>query len=535
MRKIVASALFAAIAAVACAQDTPTMGWSSWNAFGPNISQTLIQDQATAMVATGLDAIGYRYVNIDAGFFGGRHADGTLIIHPVRFPHGLGPVVEHIHRLGLKAGIYSDAGHSACTNFYRGDTLTKDVGMYGHDQEDCDLFFRRLGFDFLKVDFCGGDPPQNHAHLHLDEQERYTAIRDAILRTGRTDVVLNVCRWNYPGTWVSAVGNSWRISHDITASWPSVSDIIRQNLYLSAYASKGHYNDMDMLEVGRGLNAEEDQTHFALWCIMDSPLLIGCDLTKLSAATLSLLKNTELIALNQDSLHLQAHVARYEGGCYLLVKDFARLQGTRRAVAVYNATDGATSFCLSFRDVCLGGKVHVRDLLARADVGVRSGTFTVKVPAHGTRVFMLAAARRLEQTRYEAETAYIGDYQELTNNQAARTGIYNSGLAQCSGQADAGWLGCSEQNDLQWRNVYSRHGGEYTLTIAYLADRDRHVSIDVNGRTVATLTLSPGTTAAPATAAVKVRLRKGVNVLRLHNASDWMPDIDYVDLVPSAR
>jgi hypothetical protein len=96
-------------------------------------------------------------------------------------------------------------------------------------------------------------------------------------------------------------------------------------------------------------------------------------------------------------------------------------------------------------------------------------------------------------------------------------------------------LGCSEQNDLQWRNVYSRHGGEYTLTIAYLADRVRHVSIDVDGRTVATLTLSPGTTAAPATAAVKVRLRKGVNVLRLHNASDWMPDIDYVDLVPSAR
>ena len=100
-----------------------------------------------------------------------------------------------------------------------------------------------------------------------------------------------MCRWAFPGTWVRDVATSWRTTSDINPTWGSVRGIIAENLYLSAYAGEGHYNDMDMLEVGRGMRAEEDRTHFAMWCMMSSPLLIGCDLTSLSPATLGLLTN----------------------------------------------------------------------------------------------------------------------------------------------------------------------------------------------------------------------------------------------------
>ena len=212
---------------------TPTMGWSSWNTYSINISDSLIMSQADAMVSTGLADAGYNHINIDDGYFGGRDASsGQLLIHPVRFPGGMKKVVDHIHSLGLKAGIYSDAGPNTCGSYYDHDTIAKGVGFYGHDEQDARFFFRDLGFDFIKVDFCGGIPPKNFDRLALEPQERYTAIRKAIDEVGRPDVRLNICRWNFPGVWVRDVATSWRMSHDIADRWSSVSDIINQNLYL---------------------------------------------------------------------------------------------------------------------------------------------------------------------------------------------------------------------------------------------------------------------------------------------------------------
>jgi hypothetical protein len=532
MKRVLLSAMVIVSASFAEAQNTPTMGWSSWNTYGVNISQSLIKSQADAMVSKGLNTVGYQYINIDDGYFGGRGADGVLKINPTRFPDGLEPVVTHIHQLGLKAGIYSDAGHNTCGNYYNGDAISTNVGLYEHDQQDCNMFFNDLKFDFIKVDFCGGDAGQNSEHLDLDEQTRYTAIHNAIVNTGRTDVVYNVCRWNYPGTWVHDISNSWRISHDISASWSSIKDIVGQNLYLSAYASKGHYNDMDMLEVGRGLTSEEDKTHFALWCIMDSPLLIGCDMSKLSDATLSLLKNKELIALNQDSLHLQAYVAKYLNGCYLLVKDFGELQGNSRAVAIYNPTDVVKSYTLTFKDVCLDGKVVMKDLFTQKNTEATE-SIKLSVPVHGTRVFLLTADKRLEQTRYEAETAYISDYQELTNNQTARTGIYETGLSQCSGNAVASWLGYSDKNDLQWNNIYSQDGGKYVMTVAFISGENRKVDIDVNGVLTTSVSLNSGGWTTVGKKDVEINLNKGFNTIRFHNSAAWMPNFDYIDLTKS--
>lgn len=141
--------------------EAPIMGWSSWNTYRVNISDSLIMVQAEAMKGLGLDTLGYKYINIDDGYFGGRdRKSGQLKIHSQRFPKGLKPVVDYIHSLGLKAGIYSDAGKNTCGNFWDNDTIAECVGLYGHERGDCDFLFKKLGFDFIKVDFCGGDSAQ---------------------------------------------------------------------------------------------------------------------------------------------------------------------------------------------------------------------------------------------------------------------------------------------------------------------------------------------------------------------------------------
>ena len=526
MTKIILLFFFSMVGLSLSAQpaERPTMGWSSWNTYRVDISDSLIMQQADAMEALGLKKAGYKYVNIDDGYFGGRDQQtGQLLIHPTRFPHGLRPVVEHIHGLGLKAGIYSDAGRNTCGSIYDADTIGVGVGLYGHDRQDCDFFFRDLGFDFIKVDYCGGRPHPKGDTLSLDEQTRYTEIAEAIRRTGRKDVRLNICRWNFPGTWAAKVASSWRMSQDIRPRWSSVKDIIEQNLYLSAYCRDGHYNDMDMLEVGRGMSEEEDRTHFAVWCMMSSPLLIGCDLTKIKPATLSLLTDKQLVAINQDPLHLQACVAKRQGDCYVLVKDLKQLHGKERAVAFVNLSDEEQTVTIDYRLFDLGGKVRLKNLHDNGSkfFTLRSSLFTCTIPAHASRVF-IAKGRRLQRRLYEAETAFLTDYQELNNNQAYMTAIYEQD-SLCSGGVKVSWLGGRATNDLVWHDVYVEKGGRYALRIAARTNEPRKLYVDVNGRTVGLLTYS-----ADSQQTVVVELKKGQNTVRLHNDHERMPDVDYL-------
>lgn len=512
------------------AQDGPTMGWSSWNTYGVNINENLIKRQADAMVSKGLKDVGFDHINIDDGYFGGRDkTDGHLLIHKTRFPNGLKPIVEYIHSKGLKAGIYSDAGRNTCGSMFNGDATGKGVGLYEHDQQDADYFFNDCGFDFIKVDFCGGSYYHNEDHLVLDEQQRYTAISQAIKNTGRSDVRMNACRWAYPGTWVSDVAFSWRTTGDINNSWGSVKDILAENLYLSAYCHDGHFNDMDMLEVGRSLSVEEDKTHFGMWCIMASPLLIGCDMTNIKSQTLTLLKNKELIALNQDPLYQQAYVAGLTNGCHILVKDIETQNGTKRAFALYNPNDNARAATIKFSQIDLAGIVQLRDVFQKKDLGDFENQYEVTIPAHGTRIYVAEGETRLERTRYEAETAYISDYQEIKNNQAEKTGIYEA-ADYCSAGYKAGWLGQSEQNDLQWRNVYSDNGGKYRLTIAYISGENRNITVSVNGKKVQTVNVNSGGWSTVGRRNIDINLEKGYNIIRLSNATGWMPDIDYMEL-----
>lgn len=501
----------------------PVMGWSSWNMYRVHISDSLIMAQATALKNSPLYEAGYRYINIDDGYFGGRDdRTGKLKIHPTRFKGGLQPVVNHIHSLGLKAGIYSDAGISTCGYYYDKDSIASNVGLYGHETEDCSFFFNELGFDFIKVDFCGGSSWQNPTLTTLDPEASYRKIRAAMDATGRKDLRLNVCRWDYPGTWVDEVGGSWRISHDISCKWKSVKDIIAQNLYLSAFAENG-YNDMDMLEVGRTLSPEEDRTHFAMWCIMSSPLLIGCDLTTLNPETMRLVTNKDLIALNQDLLGKQAYVADRQNGAYILVKDIEKENGTTRALAIYNPEDEPRNVTLCFSTIDLGGEIKLRDLMLQKDMGTFTDSLNVSVPAHGVKVYKAKAELRNERRVYEAETAYLSAYQELYNPLAVGTPVIEDD-DRCSGGVMISNLGSSPRNDLQWRNIYSNDGGDYVATFDVVSDGDTEFIVCVNDTQRQRFKVAKSHE--PQSVEMNISLRPGKNNIRLVNDRGRMPSVD---------
>ena len=147
--------------------DPPIMGWSSWNTYRVNINEDLIKKQADAMVSQGLKEVGYSFVNVDDGFFGYRDEKGVLHAHAERFPNGMKPIADYIHSLGLKAGLYSEAGANTCGSIWDADKNGIGVGLYGYERQDADLFFNQWGFDFIKIDYCGAGQ-----QLELDEKER---------------------------------------------------------------------------------------------------------------------------------------------------------------------------------------------------------------------------------------------------------------------------------------------------------------------------------------------------------------------------
>lgn len=511
--------------------EPPIMGWSSWNTYRVNINEVLIRTQADAMVRQGLQEAGYRFVNIDDGFFGWRDKEGVLHTHPERFPDGMKGIADYIHSLGLKAGIYSEAGSNTCGSIWDADRNGIGVGMYGFERQDADLFFNKWGFDFVKIDYCGAGQ-----QLDLDEEERYTAIVEAIREVSPKNISLNVCRWAYPGTWVKGLATSWRISGDITPSWTSVRDIIARNRYLSAFAGDGHYNDMDMLEIGRGLSQTEEETHFGMWCMLSSPLLIGCDLTRIPEKSLELLKNCELIALNQDPLGLQAYVVQHEGEGYVFVKDILQPRGRVRAVALYNPSDSPCAFSVPLSCLELEGKTRLRDLVRGKDERPVSDCIRFEVPAHGVKILRAEAERRLEPQLYEAEHAYLNEFDDLAKRPR---GIAYMPFEGASGGMTICNVGGHASNYAEWKEVFSEKGGAYRMTIHYVpAERrereicDRRLTVSVNGNQVELDGLETDRSKGVATVALTVTLRPGYNVVRMGSRLTWTPDLDCFTLVP---
>lgn len=525
-----------AVSSRMCNFDPPIMGWSSWNTYRVNISESLIKKQADAMVSLGLKDAGYLYINIDDGFFGYRDDEGMLHTHPERFPNGMKVVADYIHSLGLKAGIYSEAGSNTCGSIWDDDKNGIGVGLYGFERQDADLFFNKWGFDFIKIDYCGAGQ-----QLELDEEERYTYIVDAIREVSQHNISLNICRWAYPGTWVRNLARSWRISGDISPRWESIKHIISKNMYLSAFAGEGHYNDMDMLEVGRGLKPEEDVTHFGMWCMMSSPLLIGCDLTSISESTMKLLTNPELIAINQDPLGLQAYIVQHEGGGYVFVKDVEHKRGTVRAVALYNPTDTVCSFNVPLSAIELEGKCRLRDIVNRKNEASVDKSICFDVPAHGVRIFRVEGKKRIEPCIYEAEHAFLNDFDDLAKRKRSVTFMP---FESASGGMTVTNLGGHKDNYALWDEVYSENGGRYKMTLYYVPSEkgrggirepsvnDRRIEVSVNGNMFVIKQLESDRSTGVNKVEIPVELHKGYNVVKIGSRLTFTPDIDCFTLIP---
>lgn len=528
-------ALAAVLASSCCERPQevkpPLMGWSSWNAYMVDISDSIITHQADLMVEKGLKEAGYRYVNIDDGFFGYRDERGYMVPHPERFPkgpEGMRALVDHIHGLGLKAGIYSDAGDNTCGSSYNHDLNGLGAGLYGHDVVDAERYFNEWDFDFIKLDYCGGQ------NLKLDPEVRYREIRRVIDSVATRHIRINVCRWNFPGTWVNGIGDSWRISADIRPVWKSIKYIVGKNLYLSAYAGNGNYNDMDMLAVGYnikpspfweeglGLSYTEEEAHFGIWCIMSSPLLLGCDIEYIPEETMKIITNPELIAINQDRLGLQAHVVQHVGETYVFAKDIIEKWGNTRAVALYNPADTSMRFTLTPEEIEMTGTLTVRDLNLNADLGECS-SIEMTLPPHSAKILKVSG-ERIEPTLYEAEWGYCPDFTAIKG-----TGMKYVPMEGTSGRAVAMNLGGSESNCLEWRDVHSVSGGEYELSVTLQdCDENAGLRLSVNGEEKEMVSCGAGKNGFH-TLNFPARLRKGKNCVRIWSETP-LPAIDKLNI-----
>ena len=366
-------------------QKPPLMGWASWNNYRVNINEDIIKAQADAMVSKGLNEVGYNFINTDDGFYGGRDENGNLLVHPERFPSGMKSLAEYIHSKGLKAGIYSDAGINTCASFWDKDTIGSGMGLYGHEVQDLTLYLKEWDYDFIKVDWCGGE------WMGLDEEVQYTHIAN-LARSIKPSVGFNVCRWKFPGKWVTQIADSWRISGDIDNTFGSILAIIDLNADLWTYASYGHYNDMDMLQVGRGMSYEEDKAHFTMWAMMHSPLLLGNDLTKLSDETLEIITNKDIIALNQSDYVYQARRMVDYGDLEVWAKPLIDSMSGEVAVALLNRSNESQPINFMLEQVGLDASAGytMKDLWSKETYkSTTNSEVMCEVPAHGVVVLRI--------------------------------------------------------------------------------------------------------------------------------------------------
>ena len=344
---------------------TPPMGWNTWNHFGCDVSAQLVRESADAMVQNGMRDAGYQYLVIDDCWQVARDASGRIVPDSTRFPGGIRPLADYVHSRGLKLGIYTDAGRRTCEG---------RPGSLDHEEMDARTY-AEWGVDYVKVDWCNAEG--------LDAPTQYARVRDALARAGRP-IVFSICEWgsNRPWEWGPRTGNLWRTTGDIQDRWASVLQIVDLSSQYSLAAGPGAWNDPDMLEVGNGgMTDDEYRAHFSLWALMAAPLMAGNDLRAMSPATHDILTNTEVIAVDQDSLGAQGMlVAESAPDLQVWVKP---LRDGSRAVVLFNRTALQTAMTVSLGRAGVRGSARVRDLWAHADRGTFAGHFSAVVPAHG--------------------------------------------------------------------------------------------------------------------------------------------------------
>jgi len=400
MKKLILTLVIVASVMLAGAQKypglalTPPMGWNSWNTFGLEINEDLIKEMADAMVETGLRDAGYVYLVLDDAWMAKeRDEDGKLYGDPERFPNGMEALGAYIHSKGLKFGIYNCAGSQTCGGF---------PGGRGYEYIDAQTY-ADWGVDYLKYDWCNTEK--------LNAEGAYMTMRDALYATGRP-IVFSICEWgdNQPWEWGENIGHLWRISGDIVncfdceighGSWSSwgIWKVINMRQNIRKYAGPGHWNDLDMMEVGNGMTDAEDRTHFAMWSLLASPLIMGNDLRSISEETLKTLGNKEVIAVNQDPLGIQGFRFSNENQIEIWIKP---LDNDEWAMTFVNMKDEPIELNFDWLKHEMGDDINqrfihfdkdtykIRDLYNHKDLGDTSKNLKATIGVHDVLMVRLS-------------------------------------------------------------------------------------------------------------------------------------------------
>lgn len=378
----------------------PFMGWLSWNSVQGNISQKIIEQAVELFQNKGLYECGWNHIMMDDLWQGTRKADGTPQPNASRFPNGLKTVADYVHKNGMKFGLYTDAADRTCAGAF---------GSYGYETIDAKTY-AEWGVDVVKCDYCYAPDDVETA------KKRYKALADAFAAAGN-NTMLYICEWGVrePWKWGAEVGGRcWRISQDVRDCWTGsgsgvgVVQSIEAMKNLSAYQGVNRFNDSDMLctglhatgkssndlcgGTGAGMTDDEYATQFALWCMWSSPMALSFDPSKntLTDADFKLLRNKELIALNQDRMGQQGDLISEADNLVVFAKD---CENGDVALSVTNMSSSEKQATFDFTAIPALDPTKtytVRDVMENADAGEATGTFTTDVRKHATRVFRLA-------------------------------------------------------------------------------------------------------------------------------------------------
>lgn len=369
---------------------TPPMGWNSWNTFTWNINEGLIKETADVMVSSGLKDAGYEYVVIDDCWsLRQRGKDGELVADPEKFPNGMKAVADYVHSKGLKFGMYSCCGTHTCAGY---------PGSFEHEFQDA-ATFASWGVDYLKYDNC-------YKPNHIDGEILYKRMSLALRNCGR-DILFSACNWGHEDvhSWIQGSGaHLFRSTGDIQDNWESIKALALSQIDKTAFSGPFCHNDIDMLVVGMhggsnnewigslgGCTDEEYRTHFSLWALMNSPLMIGCDIRSMSQVTKEILTNPEILAINQDVECRGPYVIpnrHNPENLFTLVKP---MSDGSLAVGMFNLGDRKAEISLQFWDMGIpsaaGMGLELRDCWARRDEGVFTERCAKDVEPHSCLMY----------------------------------------------------------------------------------------------------------------------------------------------------
>jgi alpha-galactosidase len=362
---------------------TPAMGWNSWNCWGLSVSDAKVRSSAQALIDKGLIDHGWAYINIDDGWdLPQRDTNGNIVPND-KFPN-MKALGDWLHAQGLKFGIYSSPGPLTCGGY---------LASYQHEMQDA-TSYANWGIDYLKYDWCSYDDVYKRAgDTFLAAYMKPYQVMQHALKAQNRDIYYSLCQYGMHDVWKWAPevgGNSWRTTGDITDTWESLSSIGFNQNKLYRYAMPGHWNDPDMLIVGKvgwgenlhdtRLTPDEQYTHISLWCLLSAPLLIGCDISQMDDFTLNLLTNDEVLAIDQDLLGKQAQQKIKKINYQVWVK---QLEDSSYAVGIFNLSKTYQIITVNWKDAGLKGNYRARDLWQQKDLGFFKASFAAKVSPHG--------------------------------------------------------------------------------------------------------------------------------------------------------